>query len=334
MKILLTTHVFFPESTHGTETLVRDVALALKQCGHSVIVVTGQIDNDEVGEQDCFDEYLVNSIRVIRFRRSRTLDNLNPVRDDYDNVAFETGFRRLLLEFKPDVVHFHHFGRLSIKAVDAARENGIPTFLTVTDYWPICLTQALLLPNGKICSGPTNESANCLKHIAIVSQPKWLAESINHIPTEAIGVAMRVLKRNGKTYTGRIGAGQSLAKSPGVIADRLLQLNRIFVPTRHAQTTLENNGVVGGKFRVLPFGIKEQGYVKRVRVRRNSGLVLGFIGQFLFHKGLHVLIDAIRLLPPSRSVQLKIYGKSPAGETPYLQELRDAARRDVRVKFC
>lgn len=335
MKILLTTHVFLPEFYGGTETLVLGVALALQQRGHSVLVVTGFPVEGELGAGDRFDEYEVESIPVLRFRHARDAAAGNVMRDDYDNPLFADKFRQVLQEFAPDVVHFHHLERLSIKAIDACRDSAIPAFLTATDFWYICPTHALLLPDGRICDGPVAGGANCLKHLTTLSQPRWLAGIINHgVPNAALGVALSVLKRSGGNWSGRIGDAQALARRGATIAQRLPLLEKIFVPTRHAQRTLESNGIEDARFRVLPFGIKDHGYLKRVRQRGDGALVLGFIGSILPHKGLHVLLEALALVSRELPVTLKVYGSFSGGDEAYGSSLRQRAAGDPRVAFC
>ena len=335
-RIILTTHLFLPEFFGGTETLVRDIALALKEKGHAVVVVTGYPLECQPGIAEHFDEYDIDSLRVVRFKYQRTAPGgaRNPMRDDYANPIFETGFQKLLNEFKPDIVHFHHFGRLSIKAIDACEARSIPTFFTATDFWSICPTQALLLPGGAICDGPIKDGANCLKHITGISQPAWISRIVTAAPTFALGGAMKILANVEMNISGKLGVVQALAKRNAVIAPRFHSLRRVFVPTRHAQAALEKNGITGVKFRVLPFGIKDHGYTKRVRARHEGDLVLGFIGQFLPHKGLHILIQAMRLLPEDCPVQVKIYGKFPELETAYSKELNVLSQGDTKIKFC
>jgi glycosyltransferase involved in cell wall biosynthesis len=335
MRIILTTHLFLPDSSGGTETLVHGIASNLLQKGHSVLVVTGTDDKDPVDASNNFDEYTLDSIRVIRFRRHRISAGResNPMLADYDNREFEEGFHRLLQEFTPDVVHFHHFGRSSIKIIDACNQQKIPAFLTVTDFWPICPQQALLLPDGRICNGPIKSSVNCLKHMVELTQPKWLAGTVKAIPNGALGLVMGTLKHVDFEFPGVLGVTQALAKRKSTIASRLPSLAKIFVPTRHAQTTLERNGIIGGNFHILPFGLKDHGYVKRVRNRGDKALSLGFIGQFLPHKGLHVLLEALQLLPRTCPVKIKVYAKLLAKETQYVRDFFVQAQEDGRVTY-
>ena len=335
MKILLTTHVFLPEYFGGTETLVLGVALTLKQRGHNVTVVTGYPEKNKLGDTNQFDEYEVDSIRVIRFRHGRNAlgDQNSVMQNDYNNSVFEARFRQLLVEIEPDVVHFHHLERLSIKAIDACKERKIPAFLTATDFWYVCPTHTLLLQNGKMCDGPTIGGVNCLKHVISISQPKWVYRIVNCIPTGVVRGIMYGLKRSSIKFSGKVGDVQALARRSEIIGARLLLLKRIFVATSHAQRMLENAGITSGKFRVLPFGIKNHGYVKRIRRRTDRPLVLGFIGSILPHKGLHILVEASRLLPTDVAVEIKIYGKSPIGDSAYIKDLHMLVQGDERIKF-
>src|SRR6266566_8476658 len=100
MKILLTTNVFLPEFVGGTETLVHGVALTLMQRGHAVLVMTGYPPAAEGATGNGFDEYQIDSIRVVRYKCGPGLPSrgTNTMRLQYIDPRFETGFRRLVDE--------------------------------------------------------------------------------------------------------------------------------------------------------------------------------------------------------------------------------------------
>jgi len=336
VKVLLTTHEFLPEFSGGTEVLVHGVALALMRRGHSVLVVTGHPRIPALTSGDCFDEYEIDSIPVVRYKRDRILPGRedNPMRLSYLNRSFESGFQRVLARFAPDVVHFHHLESLSVTAVDACSERRIPALLTATDYWCICPTHTLFLVDGRICDGPVHDAANCLQHIAAVTPVvSWATRVLGHVPTPAVGVGMAMLKRAGTRFSGQLGYAQALAQRGGAIADRLALMEKIIVPTRFTQQVLEKNGVRAGRFRVLPYGLRDGGYLRRVRNRGGGDLVVGFIGSLQEHKGLHVLVDAVRRLPETSPVRLRIYGKAPTGGELYARKVRAAASGDARIEF-
>ena len=337
MKILLATNVFLPEFSGGTETLVHGIALALKRRGHAVVVLTGYPPTVDVEAGDRFDEYQIDTIRVVRYKGGRALPSreANTMRLQYVDRSFEIGLRRLMNEFAPDVVHFHHLQRLSVTAIDVCRERGTPAFLTATDYWCVCPTLNLLLNDGRICDGPTRDAANCLKHMAAVRPTaSWATRALSYMPTGVVGVGMAWLKSAQASFAGQVGYAQALAQRGEAIANRLLMLDRIFVPAKFMQTVMENNRLRGGRFRVLPYGLRTQGYNRRIRRVAGGVLVLGFIGSWLPHKGLHVLLDAMKRLPGTSRVKLKVYGSAPEKGTPYALDLQMMASGDSRIEFC
>src|SRR5262249_27512564 len=152
MKVLLTTNVFLPEFFGGTETLAHGVATTLRERGHSVLIVTGYPRTPELPSGDAFDRYEHDGLPVVRYKRGRSIPGweTNPLRLAYSNPSFQAGFRTILSEFAPDVVHFHHLQRLSITAIDACAQAGIPSFFSVTDFWTVCPMQ-VLLRDGSLC---------------------------------------------------------------------------------------------------------------------------------------------------------------------------------------
>ena len=336
MKVLLTTHAFAPSSAGGTGVLVHELALSLLKRGHAVLVVTGHPATTELEVGDRVDEYCVDSISVVRYRRGRILPDQesNPMRLHYLNRSFETKFRGVLARFAPDVVHFHHLERLSVTAVDTCREQEIPAFFTATDYWCVCPTHTLLLGDGRICNGPTHDAANCLQHLAAATtRTSWATRALGHVPTRLVGVAMSALKKADASFGGNVGYAQALAQRGDAIVARFALLEKVFVPTRFLQALLDKRGISGERIRVLPYGLRLEGYSRRTRRRIDGPLVLGFIGTLQPHKGVHVLLDAVRRLPAASPIELRIYGSPPADEEPYSLELQTTSSGDKRIKF-
>jgi glycosyltransferase involved in cell wall biosynthesis len=61
-------------------------------------------------------------------------------------------------------------------------------------------------------------------------------------------------------------------------------------------------------------------------------IVFGFIGTLIWHKGLHVLIDAFKKVD-DKKIKLKIYGSGPEGD-PYPEHVMNLAKEDKRIEFC
>ena len=168
MKILLTVHQFFPEFTAGTEVLTLSVARELLRRGHEVHVYAGYPTDKELLDNERFDEYEFEGIHVYRFHHAYVpMDGqASLIEVGYDNRLAAIRFEKILQSFKPDVVHFFHLNRLGTRLIEKANLAGIPAFMTLTDFWPICPTGQLLLPDGKLCKGPNHYAGNCVKQVS------------------------------------------------------------------------------------------------------------------------------------------------------------------------
>lgn len=84
------------------------------------------------------------------------------------------------------------------------------------------------------------------------------------------------------------------------------------------------------KVRIIPHSIDYR-YVKSTNISSQDRIVLGFIGSIAWHKGVHVLVKAIRDLP-CKNIALKIYG-SPGDQSDYFRAVVDLAGKDERIQF-
>ena len=113
MKILLALHGYPPELRGGTENAVQALARGLARRGHAVIVVAGSMDWESgfrVTEDRDVDPESGNAIDVFRIHR----DDLY---FDHWQKSLSTrvaaAFREIVERERPDVVHVHHWIRLS-----------------------------------------------------------------------------------------------------------------------------------------------------------------------------------------------------------------------------
>lgn len=130
MKILHVLHGFAPEFTGGTERTVEAIARSMQQSGHEVLIVCGSLEAGLPHEPTEIDH---DGLRVIRLHR----DDL--YHDSWDKAfAPETSlaFRKLLLRERPDVVHVHHWIRLTSNLCRTAKQLQVPVVaVTAHDYW-------------------------------------------------------------------------------------------------------------------------------------------------------------------------------------------------------
>jgi glycosyltransferase involved in cell wall biosynthesis len=335
MKILLTSHQFFPQYTAGTEVLTNSVARELIRRGHSVHVFTGHPSTVTMREEDRFDEYEHDGIHVYRFHHAYVpmAGQQSMIEVGYDNHLASSYFERLLENFKPDVVHFFHLNRLGTGLILSAAQADIPRFLTPTDFWLVCPTGQLLLADASRCTGPSAHAGNCIKHLAQNTQKGLVGKAAKWLPTTVADLLGQLTKNGVLLSYPKSHEVMAIASRLDVNIARLNQLSGIVAPNEFMRALLIRHGVSPHLIELSTFGIDMSSSAEGVpRTTVRSPLRVGFIGTLAPHKGCHVLIDGIKRLPTGCAT-LKIYGNP--GEFPdYANDLKQSAARHPSVNFC
>jgi glycosyltransferase involved in cell wall biosynthesis len=103
-------------------------------------------------------------------------------------------------------------------------------------------------------------------------------------------------------------------------------------PSRFAIAVHAAHGFETSTWRHIPWGVDYALHTSRLPAPTGEGLTVGFIGTLLSHKGPHLLLEALRLLP-GRDIRIVLYGAS-FHERAYEEKLRKLAGGDPRVTFA
>lgn len=334
MRILLTTHVFLPEYSSGTELLTFHTAKELQRLGHEVEVLTGFPARPGLADAQRFDAYEYEGIQVRRFLHDAAPmgEQSNVVEAEYNNLFFARWFLDYLNQFKPNIVHFFHLGLLSGSAIDACHVLRIPMVMTPTDFWMICPNGQLRLPDNSLCKGPDRDSVNCIKHAVSNNQPRQVAWTFNRLPHWVVATMIRWINRSAFSRFWFSPMVSALSQRAGFLRERMNKLDRVIVPTRLMEEMLVTNGLSPGKVVQRRFGIRPVS--DEVHVKDATGNIrIGFIGGLSAHKGAHLLIRAVRLLPETVPLELKLYGRSDLNPD-YFAKLLRLADADQRIRLC
>ena len=335
MKILYATHQFLPDYSAGTEILTYNTAKEILRLGHEACIFTAYPVKGTMKESNAFDRYEYDGVSVDRFFHSNTssIRPRNPMEAEYNNLFFADYFRKRLQKIKPDLVHFYHLQRLSASTIDVCVELGIPTVFTATDFWLVCPTNQLLLPDHSLCLGPDKDTVNCVRHLAAISQAQKVRSILDRLPNRLIAVFIRCAKCPfwpEKRYGPLVCA---LAARSAHMKKRMNQIDMVLVATRFMEETLRHFGLEARRIRYVPFGI-DHTHITRVSGKgTKKHLRIGFIGTLYHHKGAHVLLEAVRLLPTDLPLKVKIYGALEQF-LEYARTLRSIAGNDQRIEFC
>lgn len=334
MKILLTTHQFLPDYTSGTEVLSFEVARELKRLGHDVRILTGWPADEFVEPPAAYDEYEYEGVRVHRLYPPAFTETTvsERTRLEYDNPATAAAFTALTASWKPDIVHFFHLQRLSASIPLRCAQQAIACLYTATDFWSICPLNQLRLPDGQTCPGPEPDSANCVLHLALQGRRAHLAPLYRWVPKKLVGAVLRIAPSDGQRASQNLGAARALQHRPDRMRRMLNVIDRIIAPTAFMAQRLKDFGASEQSIAVLGYGIDTTLYANRAPLLAGDRLRIGFIGTLHEHKGVHVLIDAVKLLDPAADFSVCVYGDE-SFYPDYVAQVKASAESDPRIRF-
>lgn len=335
MKIVLTTHQFLPEYSAGTEVLTYETAKELQRRGHEVDVWTGFPADPATAVKMPVTRYEYNGLPVYRYNHSYKvpLGGKDVLEYEYDNHLFAGHFMEYAKKVRPDIVHPFHMMRLSASLIAVCRELDISVVFTPTDFWTICPTCQLRLEDNSLCTGPDFLSVNCLRHIVEISQPEMIKKkvrSMSYLLLSMIILVSRIPRLFRKNQN--LSHVRAVSRRKKFIVSLLNEVDRILAPTMFMQTILVKNGVDQKKIRFIPYGLNLAPFENQPAKEPHSRVRIGFMGTLYEHKGAHVLLEAVGLLPKDFPVEVKIYGKTD--EFPdYVAKLKGLAASDKRVEL-
>ncbi len=326
MKILIVAPHFPPKYVGGVEFYTRRLADHLRSGGHQPqVVCVEQIDSKTTRLDVVRDLAPGYPVHRLSFDFAAEED---PFRASFSSTRLEAWTRRLLEDSRPDVVHLHSGYLLGGSVLNAARSAGIPTLVTLHDFWFVCPRITLLHPTGERCTGPESapKCAWCL-----ATEKRRL-----RVPERATGGQLgRAVVRALQfplvaSATGWAPAVRAIADRGAVLLGALAHADRVLAPSRFLRDMVVQAGVPAGRITISRYGIDVPAPKPKVPSSR-PGLRIGYLGQLAAHKGVGVLIEALRHLPAA-PVIIQIFG-DPKSHAGYADEVMRSGREDARVTF-
>ncbi len=299
VDVLHVTHQFAPETRGGVESYVVDVGGEQARRGLDVHVLTGSHTG---WERAGIEEVRVGGLPVHRLHR-----------DDYYFDLFSKGWhpgaealvRELLDRLAPRVVHVHQWIRMTSNLVEVARSRGIPTVVTLHDFYTSCPRAFRTRRGGEVCDQPLSVES-CLD----------CAPRYGHESDEEVAAAIELFRDEKRA---ELELADAVLVGVGSTADLI------------ASTT----GIPRETFRVLPLGYRPRFSGRPLLpVPASEGTFrFAFWGGVGRHKGVLVLVEAFRALlasRPRRPVELHVLG---GFATPELEAELRACAEGLPVTF-
>jgi len=322
LRVLMLSGWYYPDSIGGTERYVHALARLLLTRGHEVTVAAPS------GAEE---RYFFEGVPVYRYPVSERPSRAE-VRGEAPPAYLDV-FRVFLDDYRPDIVHMHSVTRgcgfyhaLSIK------QAGLPLVLTIHVPGVTCVRGTLMRWGSRPCDGlmRVRRCGACLLHQHGLPRPLgwWVASLPPNVSA--------ALARGGGRWGSLVGTSGYLVEWMNRTR-RLLDLpDRIVIVAQWLRDVLVRNGVAAHKLLLSRHGLPAtpSRLPRRSPPLPGQPLRIGYIGRFDPVKGVHVLVEAVRRLPPSPPIELRLYGVAHGPEAQrYLARLRAAAEGDRRIVF-
>jgi glycosyltransferase involved in cell wall biosynthesis len=320
MKILLISHFFPPKHNAGTEKRTFGYAQKLLERGHQVHVLCA--GKYEEGARRYWNGHTDEIYQGIPVRRINLFwqKSPDPNRYLYKNPLTAKFLKQCLTEWQPDLLHITSCLTLSASIIKAAKESGLPVVLTLTDFWFVCPKLSLLKHDGSLCNGITT-SRECIQCLSWESGIYGRLRKAFSDET-AVGMLDMVSKvpAAGRLRTLR-GMAPNISERKVYLAAMLKLADAVISPSQHLRETLRQSGI-RRQIRVIQSGHDLSWLRKEMQKTPNERIRFGYIGQFIFPKGVHVLLEAFSKCNWEGKAELHLYGGTTETLPTYWQELQ------------
>lgn len=279
MRILLLSHGLPPDSVGGVEQQVDGLARALVAAGHQVEIFA-RADLPELPQGARGPTRAGNPAVTRAAYRWQQVDSLAAL---YASPPMADALRGFVEERRAagaafDVAHVHHLTGMSLAALDVLAAAGVPTVLTLHDYWLICPRGQMFHHRAERCDTATvARCGECLQ----ATFPGWLGPVTRDHEVEAVHAR----------------ALQALARPQALV-----------VPSARVIGPFAALGVPAERFTVVENGVDVDRLAAVPPPAAGPGpLRLGYLGTIMPSKGLHVLLEALAMLPRATAT-LQVHG--------------------------
>ena len=329
-KILIIGAFAEPNSTSGN-SLLASQASELQEIGHEVKILTRP---RKIAWTGPFPDRSKSELFGVPYLETKRYDLsflvTLPPRIWCDRSAEPSDWRnaviwaqKVLQNIHPDIVHLNSWQDLWY-FMEASIDIKLPTYFSVYDYGVPCIRIQLLTGDKKICDGKISLEKCTRCNLMGLSPLQRLLEGASLLPFGPL----LLKKLYGKDAEGILGQkyGLGACYSSAVRIQRLHQrfqslfqaLDGIIVTSPFAKDLFAQSGINRDRIHVLPWFYSQTRPVTSMPDSKKQ-LKLGFIARLIEHKGLHILLEALEEVDPSKNVSLKIAGRVDSQYSTKLQ---------------
>lgn len=326
MKVIQVPFTFYPDPCGGTEVYVEALARSLSRRGVETLIAA---------PSDTEREYWHHGLRVFRFAVAPIIRDLSDLYNEGDLRAAES-FEQIIEKQRPDLVHLHAFTpSVSLRLLRRIKKRKIPAVFTYHTPTVSCQRGTLMRWGNTECDGRllAGRCASCtLNGLGI---PRGAADLVGHVP-QVVGRQLGRAGLQGGIWTA-LRMSQLVSERHTAIRALMQEVDCVVAVCEWVRELLLNNNVPAGKLILSRQGLSAE-TVPQLSVTspdffQEEPLRLAFIGRLHPTKGLHLLVEAMRMAP-TLPIRLDVYGVTQNGDKdPYVKQLHADAARDNRIQF-
>lgn len=325
MKLIHVLNHFLPFQIAGTEVYVWALCKHLRPLGYQSKVIIPNYGST-VNETYTYDELI-----VLRYAEPTVQDRaLIMGRKLPEGLR---SFKQILDAEKPDIIHFHEYSTgngIVREHIRVAKQTGAKIVMTFHLAAYTCRTGTLVYRSETLCEGKIDirKCSSCYLH----------SRGLNKISSLLLPLSRAVGKLNIDTAAWNNRLGTALATTKMMIQYKedfttlSNDLDAFISLTKWYKDVLLSNGINKDKVAYIPQGLPLSASMEQMQteVVPDASVRLIFIGRISAFKGLHLLIEAMRDLPPDK-ILLDIYGQSTDAE--YEQHLRLQSQKFANISW-
>ena len=311
MRVLHAIHDFLPRHRAGSEIYAFELARALT--GRSdVFVLAAEYDpttpHGTIRWRSHEGLVIVEIVNNWEFRGFH---------ETYKSERMNAQLRHVLDATGPDVLHVHNLLNLSFDLPRIAKQRGIATVATLHDYTLVCPSggQRVHVAESHVCESiDADRCARCFSQSAFSRQmraAKMTRGFGGRVAGRAGRAAFRIAPALAASMLNIVDAAETTG---GDIRRRLGYARQVFesidlfvAPSRSIAEEYCRLGLPGDRIEVSDYGFRPPSHSRasdppsRWRASDETGsegrpLRIGFVGTLVWHKGVHVLIEAAQKL--------------------------------------
>ncbi len=333
MKVIQALARYFPDNCGGIQTNLEDLLPELHS--HDIDI---QIAAAKLGLKE--ESYKYNGVEVYRYPVFPT-PKAEPNHGQFFHGKFEY-FANWLASRKADIYHQHHWEvSCGLPHLRLAKGLGMATVVTVHYPRPLCQRTTLMFDGHRDCDGKI-DVVRCSKCADSLSRnlSDAMVKNLSHLPLDI--VSRLPLPESAylpsSSNAGRLGKFARPFVVPSYAIARqesLLEMahfaDRIVVVCDWLYKALLINGVSKEKLVLSRHGISCTAQEPPSKKQQSASLKVAFLGRWDVHKGIDILVQAVKNLPSFVNIKLDIYGITQ--DERYRQQIVELIDSDRRIRI-